>query len=189
MAAPTLTPTAATNDQTTAPFIKHSTSTTANNVSGLISANFSQVRRSWEPEFATEIFTDATMTSICIWVGLFSAALDSNRAPNTHIAAFRYSTSDGTAFWRTVTNAGSGAGQVTTATTTAIAASTVYRLRITCANATPDVKFYINDVLVATHTGASLPTSTQLLGYGVRVATLTTAARILSWGNIALSMN
>ena len=189
MAAPTLTPTAATNDQTTAPFVKHSTSTTSNNVSGLISANFSQVRRSWEPEFTAEIFTDATMTSICLWIGLFSAALDSNRAPNTHIAAFRYSTSDGTAFWRTVTNAGSGAGQVTTTTTAAIAAGTVYRLRITCANATPDVKFYVNDALVATHTGASLPTSTQLLGYGVRVATLTTAARIISWSNVALAMN
>lgn len=45
----------------------------------------------------------------------------------------------------------------------AIAANTAYTLRIDCGAS--DVKFYVNNVLAATHTTA-LPTATQLLGYG-----------------------
>ena len=66
----------------------------------------------------------------------------------------------------------------TNTTTTAIAANTEYKLYINCATATNDCKFYINDVLVATHT-TNLPTATQGLGYGNRVTTLTTVAKNL----------
>jgi hypothetical protein len=184
-AAPTLTATASSADSTDGPWMNHATTNVSANPSGVVSAAFTILRRDWEPEYGTTIKTDpTTIANTRIWVGMFSASPDASATPAVHIAAFRYDTgADGTAFWRCVTDNASGAPTVTT-TTTAIAANTKYTLRIRTTNAGGGhVYFYINEVLVADHT-LKLPTSTQLMGYGNRIVTLTTAIRNLKWGRI-----
>lgn len=126
-----------------------------------IMGNYSCTRRDWKPIFETLVKTYSDLTNSRIWAGLFSATPFGSATPSIHLAAFRYDTgADGTAFWRCVTDNGSGSPTVTT-TSIAIAVSTKYSLRIECGAS--DIKFYINDVLAATHT-TTLPTSTQLLG-------------------------
>ncbi|MDQ3076934.1 MAG: hypothetical protein M3Q63_02700 [bacterium] len=185
-AAPTLTATASNADDADGPWLNHATTATNGNASGVISA-FTVVRRDWEVEYITTIKTDATnITSVRYWIGLFSALPDTLAAPNIHAVAFRYDTAaDGTAFWRAVSIAGTGASATVTATTQSIAANTTYIMRIVCANSLTDCKYYINNTLVATHT-TTLPTATQLMGYGNRVTTLSAAIRNLKWGRISI---
>lgn len=189
LVAPTLTATASSADDATGPWLNSATSITSGNPSGLVSTTFTVLRRDWQPEYMTRIKTDASaITTIRYWMGMFSASPDAiARGTGTiHLAAFSYDTGvDGTAFWRTSTSAGVANTFTTTTTTTAIAANTEYKLYINCSTASTDCKFYINDVLVATHT-TNLPTITQTLGYGNRVITLTTAARNLKTSSIYL---
>lgn len=187
LAAPTLTATASNADDSDGVWLNHATTAVSGNASGVISAAFTIVRTDWAVEYITVIKTDASaITSNRIWVGLFSANPDANaRTGNIHLAAFSYDTGiDGTAFWRTCTSNGAG-GWTTNATTQSIVANTKYTMRIVTNTTGTSIAFYINDVLVNTHT-TTLPTSTQLLGYGNRITTLTTAIRNLKWGRIAI---
>ena len=178
--------TVATSDDADGPFNNHPTAATLNQISGVLSA-FTVVRRDWLPTFVARVKTDATFTSQRYWAGLMSADLGLVSTPTTqHVAAFRYDQTasiDTTAFWRCVTHSGTGSPTVTI-TTIPIAANTAYNLRIMCSSS--DVKFYINDVLAATHT-TTLPTATQLLGIGLLTTTLTAAIRNWKINRIALS--
>ena len=99
-----------------------------------------------------------------LWVGLSSASLTTTDSPTgAHVLAFRYGpTTDGTAFWRAVSNDGGGDTGTTTTSTVAIAAATRYVLTID-ATSSSSVTFYVNGALIATHT-TNLPTATQALG-------------------------
>ena len=188
----TVTATAATNSQTTGPCIKHTSAATANTPTGVISPNFTITRRDWEPEFYAKIITDTKLDSLVYHVGFFSAAVDTARAPNRYEIKFVYHTSTDGTTWYAVTNNNSGAGQQKTSTGVTVSANTAYAMRIVCSTADANVKFYINGALVATNSGASLPTSTQGLGYGVRVVprfTTGTSARLMSWCKIFMSWN
>lgn len=126
----------------------------------------------------------STITSVRYMIGLGSNRLGPAAIPNLEVACFRYdSSTDGTAFWRTVTNTTGGAGTVTT-TTAAFTANTVYRLMIDYTGTSP--KFYVDDVLVATH-GATLPSTSADLGLSCIGYTLSTGARAISvsrmWGS------
>ena len=190
--APTLTVTLATADDADGRWLRHATTNVANNPSGVISALFTIFRRDWEPEYITTIKTDpSAITSVRYWVGMFSANPDliarGTAATGFHCAAFSFDTGlSDTAFWRCTTSGGVANTFTTTITTQSIAVNTKYLMRIVCS--TVDIKFYINDVLVATH-NTNMPTSTQLLGYGNRVTTLTTAIRYILWGRIAIRTN
>jgi hypothetical protein len=132
----------------------------------------------------------ATITSYRLWVGLFSGSVHTSSDPAVHGAGFRYDTgADGTAFWRTWSNDGTSTGTVTT-TSASVVASTAYRLRIHVQDSTysglEQVRFWVNDVLVATHT-TNLPLTGFTLIPHVRLTTLTAAARGIAWGRIALS--
>lgn len=187
-AAPTLTTTVTNADDTIAPWLNHATTATSGNTSGVISAAFTYFYRDWSPKFSAFIKTDASaITTIGYWVGMFSAAPDNSTAPNIHAAAFRYYTSvDGTAFWRTVTIAGTGASATVTTTSVPIAANTAYKLNIDCSASASNCRFYINGVLVSTHT-TTLPASGTKMGYGARVTTLAASARNLKWSKISIT--
>lgn len=186
-AAPTLTATVSDGGDNTAPWLSHATSAISGNTSGVISAAFNYLKINWSPKFSAYIKTDpTTITTTGYWIGMFSAAPDNSTAPNIHAAAFRYYTSvDGTAFWRTVTIAGTGASATVTTTTSAIVANTSYELNIDCTSTT-SCKFYVNGVLVATHV-TTLPGSGQLMGYGARVTTLAASIRNLKWSRISIT--
>ena len=129
------------------------------------------------PRAIFRIQTPATITSARWFVGLGSARLGPAAVLNGEVACFRYDTgADGTAFWRVVTNTASGAGTVTT-TTVAFAASTTYLLEIDYSGAAP--KFYIDNVLVATHT-TTIPLVDSNLGLSVICYTLSTGARSIA---------
>jgi hypothetical protein len=101
------------------------------------------------------------------------------------MAAFRYDTgADGTAFWRCVTHDNSGSPTVTT-TTMPIAAGTLYRLRIVCQAGFGNVKFYINDTLVATHT-THLPDTTQALSWLSKITNLNSTSKGFRFYRMAL---
>jgi len=183
-AAPTLSGSQLTADDTYGPFLKHSTNTTNNNFGGVTSA-FTVVRGDWEPELHARVQMDtAANTTGVWWVGFFSAAPDSNGRPNYHMAAFRYHTLwDNTAFWRCVTIAGTGSTNQTTVTTVATAINTPYNFSIYPTSTA--VRFFANGVLVATHSTV-VPTATTLLGYVVRVANIGTTKHNIRWSRIAV---
>jgi hypothetical protein len=187
-AASTKTGSILTSDDANGIFNKHTTTAVSGNSAGWLSA-FTLTKTDWLPEFNAYVQLDtAAVTNSRYWVGLFSATPVASGVPNVHALAFRYDTGvDGTAFWRTVSIAGTGASANVTTTTVAVAINTAYKLRIVV-NSTSKVSFYINNVLVAVHT-STLPTSSTLLGYGCQITTLTTVKHNIRVSRIALSQN
>lgn len=119
------------------------------------------------PIFTAVIKTGAVLPIATerLWIGLSSAALAASDSPTgAHVAAFRYAPStDGTAFWRLVTNDGGADTGTTTTSTIAIAISTRYVLTIDATNSA-SIAFYINGALAGTAHTTNLPTATQALG-------------------------
>jgi lysophospholipase L1-like esterase len=116
-------------------------------------------RSSHIPELSTYCSPNAaTFSAARYWIGLFSATPVAAADPaSIHAAAFRWS-SDGaadlTSFWRTYTKDGTTA--TVKVTNSPIASAGVYMLRIEFVgtkgtNAT-SINFFVNDVLVSTHT-------------------------------------
>lgn len=187
-AASTKTGTITTADDANGIFQKHRTTSVSGNSAGWLSA-FTLTKTDWKPEFNAYVQLDTgAVTNSRYWVGLFSATPVASGVPNIHALAFRYDTGvDGTAFWRTVSIAGTGASANVTTTTVAVAINTAYKLRIVV-NTTSKVSFYINNVLVAVHT-TTLPTSSTLLGYGCQVTTLTAGPHNIRVSRISLIQN
>ena len=163
------------------------TATTLNATNGFVSAA-NIMRRDWLGGWVTRVKTGAAtdLLGVRLWAGLTSADLALVATPTTqHVAAFRYDTvadSAGGAFWRCITNAGNS-DVLVTVTDVAIAAATAYDLRIELS--ATDVKFYVNDVLKATH-ATKLPGATTILGHTVKVTNLIAAtARNFKCGRMA----
>lgn len=184
MPAPLLNATVSNADAADGPWLNHATAASSGSATSMRSDALATVfRRDWLPEVEFAFKTGGDISSIRIWVGLFDALPNASGDPTLNGAGFRYDTSvDGTAFWRTWSNDNSGGGAATT-TTVAIAINTPYRLRVKCLASS--IEFYINGVLVATHS-TNLPVSTAMMGYNVSCATLTSSSRSLKWGRIAI---
>ena len=102
------------------------------------------------------------LTNIRLRFGLYAVTPPTTDAYVGNCAGFRYCPgADGTAFWRTET--ADGAAATVNATSVAIAINTEYKLMIDAFDPT-SIKFYINDLLVATHT-TNLPSTTADLLY------------------------
>ena len=171
------------------PWMNHPTTAVANNSSGIISANFSQFSSYWNPEMVFNLKTDLTTTAgTRIWVGFTSADLSAIATPtNQHVAAFRYDTSLGATQFSTVTcNSNAGGATVITSLGPLVNANTIFRLKIALTET--DCKFYINDILVSTHT-TRLPLPTTGLGYCATTTTLTAAIRNLRHGRLSFRHN
>lgn len=200
LAAPTLTATATTVEDNVATWLNSATTAISANPSGIVAAAFTQTRAGRLPQFEAAMMTDSTITSVQYAIGLSSGSLDVN-PPGAGVqgAYFRYNTtSDGTAFWRCVTSDGTTRNVIVT--TVAIAASTVYVLRIVFRNSVyangaaqaalgtipSAIDFYINGILAATST-VNIPLVGTALGVGSRVMTLTTATRNLKTARISVT--
>lgn len=145
-------------------------------------------RTEHETVYKMRIKTDTSIDDIQLWFALQSdrALTREDSTPDVELTGFRYSTDvDGTAFWRAVTINGTGASANVTTTATAIAVSTIYRLEIRIT--ATEHKFYINEVLVATHT-TTLPTlTTGLTAFlGVLSRSNTGSDRGFKWNTIDL---
>lgn len=161
------------------------TTAVANNQAYLMQSTYS--RRDHEETLVVRIKTAASIAVMRLWgAGWASNWITAGGAdaPNIHIAAFRFSTNAGDTNWMAVTGGAGGLGCTVTDTGVAVAANTVYTFRIVFSSTVPDVKFYINDTLVATHT-TKLPTTTELIAYGISVTTLETVIKSFKWSRIA----
>jgi hypothetical protein len=161
------------------------TTAVANN-QAYLSNNASSSRRDHEETLIVRFKTAASIAAMRLWgAGWFSNLVTAGGAdaPNIHIAAFRFSTNAGDTNWMAVT---AGAGGVWTITDTgvAVAINTIYVFRIEFDETTPEIRFYINDVLVATHS-TNLPDATTQIYYGISVTTLETVSKSFKWSRIA----
>lgn len=185
-AAPTVTSgIAATNaDGANGPQLNISSTAVSGNIASIASA-FTQQRRDWDTDIAFFVQTPAGATSAYrIWIGLFSASPGASDTPSVHIAGFRFvgTGAQGASDWRGITAAGS-ATQTNVASGVNVAASTAYLLRIVCKNNT--VFFYVNGKYVGQST-TNLPTSTQLLGYGIYTTALSASAVVLGFNWLSI---
>ena len=177
IAAPTLLGTIASSPGTNRNMISCTTAASSGATSGVISAAFTYTRRAYEPTVIHAIRTQGSIADVRIWAGVFGADPTGSETAPANTAAFRYDTGvDGTAFWRTVTS------DATTPdvkiSTTAIATGTEYVLRIELSSAA--VEFFIDDVLVATHS-SNIPVSTTTVGLGATMTALTASAKGIRW--------
>lgn len=167
---PTANGTASNADDNDGGFVQYATTTGINNAAGFFgnNANTQVFRRAHQPDFTIYVKTPSDLTNVRLMLGLWSANPTAD-SPATHGMGFRYSTAaDGTAFWRAYSN-NAGTAMITT-TTAPIASSSAYWLRV-CATGTDYINYYINDSLVATHTGI-LPTGNTNLVTTIRATTL-----------------
>jgi hypothetical protein len=184
--APTVTGTAAVVSLTVAQFISYTSAAVLNSDAGWLSSSFGQTRRDWMPRYGCTMRTDADITLCRFWIGLFSTTPMAATDPAINGMGFRYSTDvDGTAFWRCWTNGGGAPGEVTT-TTVPVTANTIYRMAIVANPSGLSVDFYIDDVLVASHS-TDIPLATANLGHVEEVRTLdaTPAARVISISKVS----
>jgi len=188
--APTLTGTAAVLNTTVAQFIQYTSAAVLNSDAGWLSSAFSQTQFNYRPMYACAMRTGADITLSRFWFGLFASTPMAATDPAISGMGFRYSTDvDGTAFWRCWSNDAAGGGTVTV-TAVAMAINTIYELAMEVDPAGANVKFYINGVLVATHT-TNLPVGATNLGHVEEVRTLdaTPLARVVSISKVFVSQN
>lgn len=154
------------------------------NEGGLAMPTFDQTQRQRLPILDVAMRTAATITVQRTWSGLFSNdPMGADVPGGVYVIGFRYSpATDTTAFWRCVTGDGTGSATVTT-TTVAFTGTTSYRLRIVFG--TSEARFYINGILVATHTTFLAP-GTQGLGFVHKVRTLEAVAKGIRFGRMFL---
>jgi hypothetical protein len=169
-------------------FVEYSTGATLNADAGIISTAFSQSQRIYRYIYDLAMRTGPDIANVRFWLGLFSATPMASAVPAVSYTAFRYDTAaDGTAFWRCVTDSGTGAPTVTV-TTTPIAVDTSYRLRIIWLTGTTTVLFFINGVQVASHT-TTIPATTTDLGHVEQVRALAAADKKFRFGRVAVFQN
>lgn len=169
--APTTTGTATVLGTATAQFINYNSAGAVGSQAGWIATAFLQTQLRFRPIYKAFMRTGPVITDVRYWFGLFSATPAAADDPAINGMGFRYSTAvDGTAFWRCWTNDGVGGGTVTV-TTVPFTADTTYILSIMISPDGTQIFFFINDVLVATHT-TDLPGATVNLGHVERITTI-----------------
>lgn len=138
--------------------------------------------------FKSRVKTDSSILDLMLWAGFTSddTVNRSDSTPDIHGSLFRYATDvDGTAFWRCVTIAGTGASAEVTITTQSIAVNTKYDLEIR--QTASEHTFYINGTLVATN-NSTVPTSTTGMKIYIGATSLsnTGSARGILWNTARL---
>lgn len=114
--------------------------------------------------------TSDSITSVRLWVCVTDNTISNNSTGTLRqLHGFRFDTGNGDAQFFAVSNDG-GATPTETNTGVTPAADTRYEMVVDASDPT-SVKFYINDVLVATHT-TDLPTNTTILGRNITLTNL-----------------
>lgn len=205
-AAPTLTATATSSDDTVSPKMTHTTAATSGTATGVVSTTFTLVRAGWNVDFtAPRVVTQSSGTAgFRATVGLMSASIDTNDftqgvAPATSFIGFQTNnpntggpsnfrwnwiciTCDGLTVQRTYTTQ-FGIPDTFSGGTHDLRLVTGTFTHPTTGLPTTGVKFYINGIYLTTHF-TSVPTG--LLGYGVRMTNLNAAAQNIQWTSLFL---
>lgn len=155
-------------------FINYQTGAVSGNASGPFGSVIA--RRDWNIEANFHIRV-ADITSLRLWVGLFSGDPSGSSAPLVEYIGFRFVAGTDLNGWHC--RCGDGAASTGADSNVAVTGSTEYHLRITAD--TTKARFYINESFITERT-INLPAAATLLAPYVRVTTLTTAARNLRFG-------
>lgn len=162
------------------PFVQLDTSSVSGN--SFSSGTSEAWRRNWAADATFIIKTGSNIGNVRLFVGFTNVSMTASDAPTGHIAGFRYATgTDGTAFWRTYCDDNTSGNRTTFATSTAIATSTTYVLRIRMLASS--VEFYINGTLVHVET-TGLPGAANNTFPSFAFATVTTAVRSLLFSHL-----
>lgn len=194
--APTTSGTLTSQDSSLGPWLRHTTAASAGSAGGFVSSSYGIVRPYWQPEmFARVQMGDGFLLGDgSIFVGFMSASVDAsigsrdqegNTAPAIAMAGFYYGTSVSPSFYRGqwVPYTSNGAAGVGNSTRTGDLRNSNENLRIVMSDT--EVQFYIDEVLVATHT-TTLPASNQALGFGIRITAEDNAAVYLEWSRVEI---
>lgn len=192
MAVPTVTGTLTNADDTNGQYVNLAPTAATINLAGTINSAFTLYRATWMPNFAARIKFGTDVTSQRVWVGLTSAALTASATPTAHIAAFRFDSAVDGGQLKAVTSAGVAATHTVSNTTAMVTANTAYTLGIEfegVPGAAPKrIHFYVNRVLVATHT-TNLPVSaTTNLGITVGVTNLAASLRSVRLSRLSMAV-
>ena len=124
-------------------------------------------------------FRSGTATSVRYWWGLFDGDPRLTAAPAASLeqASFAWDTGVYSGNWRCITS--DGATATVTDSGVAMSNNTRVTFRIECdtEGAFDEVRFYIDDSLVATHTGSNIPASSTVLQHWASLTTLTAGIR------------
>lgn len=153
---------------------KRQTGIVVNDAAGYF-ASSSQVMPKFDPDWQVVLRTEADISSILLWVNLETGGSSSGTIGGGGTAegmGFRYSPADGDTGWVGVCR--DGTTQSITTTVAAIAANTVYRLRVRKVGTS--VFFSVNGGTEVEHT-TNLPQGSTALFWDVRIFTKTTALR------------
>lgn len=157
-------------------WLRYASAGAVNDDAGWSPNAYTHTTRRSEPIYELPMAPGNSIADVRFWMGLFSADPMGSATPAISYAAFRYDTvADGTVFWRAVTDDGGGAPTVT-ATTVAVATTTPHRFKIIMDTGAANVRFYIDEVLVATHT-TDLPPLDTLLAHHEEVRALAAVAK------------
>lgn len=146
-------------------------------VAGVTGSALNDVQTRWEPR-ANFLCAVDVITTLRLWVGLFSADPSASDSPAAHILGFRYSTSASDPAIMAVAKDGTTINAVSTGV--AMQANAVFAFRIEVASNGTSAAFYVNDTLTNTLT-TNLPTTTQFLGLRNSSTTLSAANKIHSF--------
>lgn len=170
------------------PWAQYTSATSLNADAGVFSngGSFNHVETRFTPIFYAKIKTGGTVTELRTLIGLCSEAPMGSDTPPGHLLFFRFSTVAADTNWQCLSDDG-GAAPTITDSGVAHTANTEYAFKIDCSDPA-SIKFYINGVLVATHT-TNLPTTSQDLGWHAQVRnTGATNAKVIKLNRMVISM-
>jgi hypothetical protein len=184
MGAPTVTASATTNtDNATGPQIQLTTSNVSGNVALIELGVGAFVRGDWNWDFEVIAAAGGTITSVRYWIGLFSSAPSGSDDPSGVTGAGFHFNPASSANWRAWSNDGSSTGAFTdTNVVVATTSTTRFRLRSDATN----IQFYINDVLVATHSSQH-PSASLYHEPSAYCTTLSAATRSIRVGRFSVA--
>jgi len=178
IAAPTSTGAGAVTEanDTRSTFVSQAIAATAGTFGGVRTTSFDLVRTGHDPVFEAVIKTGSDITNMRIYVGIFEAGVtntDDVAGAGTEAITFVYSTVRGDAGWRGLCS--DGATQTLSGTIAAIAAATVYHLRIRV-DSTAGIAYFSVDDGTEVAVSTTLPaTTTEMGAEATAIKTATTA--------------
>lgn len=165
--------TTAVDAETSGAYVEYTSGAVAGNLAGW-AGNSTFTESEYFPQVEIRLKTPVTMTNLKFWLGLNTAGTAPNSDTNTSCIAFRYSTAASDPGWVGVCN--NGGLQTVSGKVADIAASTIYRLKITVVSMS-QVDFSVNGGAVVSVT-TNVPVTKHLTFHAQVVTTEAVAKKI-----------
>jgi hypothetical protein len=185
MGVPIVTASATSNtDNATGPQIQLTTTNVSSNVAQIELGTGAFLRGDWNVELEVIAAAGATITSVRLWIGLFDTPPSGSDDPSGVTGAGFHFNPASSANWRAWSNDGTTTGTFTD-TGVAVVASSTKRFRLR-SDGSSTVQFYIDNVLVATHSSEH-PAAATYHNIGAYCTTLSAATRSIRVGRFSVA--